>query len=260
MRKIVAVIPARAASKGIPNKNIRIINGYPLIYYAIQNAKKSKYITDIIVSTDSPEVRIIAKQTGVKCHWRDARLCEDHITLDSVIFDAISNGEYDYVVTMQPTSPTLKVETLDSAIAYSIDNDIDTVISGKNSPHLSWSERDGKKIPNYKQRLNRQYLPSYFIETGAFVISKASIVTEKTRIGKTVDIFEISEAEAIDIDSFSDLRNATFVLKDEKAAIYVNGNNKRGIGHIYRALELADGQGHSYRGRSHRRLLRGRQQ
>ena len=241
MQKIVAIIPARAGSKGIPNKNIRIINGYPLIYYAIENAKRSKYISEIIVSTDSPQVGIIAQQMGVKCHWRDASLCGDHVTLDAVIYDAIPKGDrWDYIVTMQPTSPSLRVETLDAAIAYAIKTGADTIISGRNAPHLSWGEDNGVKVPNYKERLNRQYLPPCYMETGAFVISKASIVRENTRIGKTVDIFEISEEEAIDIDSFADLRNAAFALKEERVAIYVNGNNKRGIGHIYRALELAD--------------------
>ena len=62
--RILAVIPARAGSKSIPNKNIRLIGGYPLVYYAIHNALTSQYITDVIVTTDSEEVRIIAKQMG----------------------------------------------------------------------------------------------------------------------------------------------------------------------------------------------------
>lgn len=114
---IVAIIPARAGSKGIPNKNIRIVAGYPLIYYSIQNAKTSKYITDIIVSTDSPEVQIIATQMDVKVHWRDSSLCGDDVTLDAVIYDAIpKNKPWDFIVTMQPTSPTLSYKTLDDAI------------------------------------------------------------------------------------------------------------------------------------------------
>ena len=113
-KKILAVIPARAGSKGIPNKNIRIIGGHPLIYYSIKNALQSKFITDIVVSTDSPEVRIVAEQMGVGCKWRDASLCGDAVTLDAVIADAVpADTKWDYVVTMQPTSPTLKVETLD---------------------------------------------------------------------------------------------------------------------------------------------------
>lgn len=241
MHKILAIIPARAGSKGIPNKNIRIIAGHPLIYYAIKNAKESKCVTDIIVSTDSPEIKIIAEQMGVNCHWRDGSLCGDSITLDSVVYDAIpKDAQWDYIVTLQPTSPTLNVKTLDKAINYSIENDFDTVISVINKPHLSWSFVDGQYVPNYTERLNRQYLPPNYNETGAFVISKAKIVTKSTRIGSKVGVFEVSENESVDIDSFADLLNASMVLNNQKVAIYVNGNNKRGMGHIYRALELAD--------------------
>lgn len=239
--KILAVIPARAGSKGIPNKNIRIVGSRPLIYYALHNALCSKYITDVIVSTDSPEVKTIAEQMGIAIKWRDVALCKDDVTLDAVIYDAIPKEEtWDYVVTMQPTSPALRIETLDHAIEYMIGKKLDTVISAVNAPHLSWRIKDGKKVPNYAMRLNRQYLPSHYIETGAFVISKASVVTAVTRIGDKVDIYELPEGESQDIDTFDDLRNAAFALERQKVAIYVNGNNKRGIGHIYRALELAD--------------------
>lgn len=238
---ILAVIPARAGSKGIPNKNIRIIGEHPLVYYSIYNAIHSEYISDIIVSTDSPEVQIIAQQMGVKVHWRDVSLCGDAVTLDAVIADAIpQNKSWDFIVTMQPTSPTLRVETLDLAIQYAIDNDLDTVISAINAPHLSWGVKDGKKVPNYTERLNRQYLPPCYMETGAFVISKASIVTPMTRIGDKVDIFEVPEDESQDIDTFKDLCSVESTLSRKKVGIYVNGNNKRGIGHIYRALEIAD--------------------
>lgn len=240
-KRVLAVIPARAGSKGIPNKNIRIVGGYPLIHYSIKNAFESQYITDVIVTTDSPEVRIIAQQMGARYKWRDASLCGDSVTLDAVIADAVPEEiDWDYIVTMQPTSPTLKVSTLDAAIRYTIENDLDTVISAINSPHLSWGVKDGKKVPNYEKRLNRQYLPPCYIETGAFVISKASVVTKETRIGEKVDVFEVSQEESQDIDTFSDLRSAAATLETEKVAIYVNGNNKRGIGHIYRALEIAD--------------------
>lgn len=238
---ILAVIPARAGSKGIPNKNVRIVNGRPLVYYSIKNAIKSKYITDIIVSTDSEQVRIIADQMGAKAHWRDESLCGDAVALDAVIDDAVPKNEtWDYIITMQPTSPALTVQTLDSAIEYAIKNDLDTLISVINSPHLSWSEKDGRKVPNYKKRLNRQYLPPYYLETGAFVISKAAVVSPTTRIGTKVDVFEVPEDEAYDVDTFSDLRSVANSINKQNIAIYVNGNNKRGIGHIYRALEIAD--------------------
>lgn len=239
--KILAVIPARAGSKGIPNKNIRIVGGRPLVYYSINNALHSKYITDVIITTDSNPVRIIGEQMGAKTKWRDENLCKDDVTLDAVIYDAIpKNEKWDYIITMQPTSPTLSVETLDKAIEYTINNNLDTVISSINAPHLSWREENGKKVPNYKERLNRQYLPANYLETGAFVISKAEVITEKTRIGKKVDVFEVPEQESQDVDNFNDLLSVAQSLNTQKVAIYVNGNNKRGVGHIYRALEMAD--------------------
>ena len=239
--RILAIIPARAGSKGIPNKNIRIIGGQPLIYYSIRNAIESKHITDIVVSTDSADVRIIAQQMGVGCVWRDPVLCGDDVTLDAVIADAVPKDiKWDYIITMQPTSPTLTVKTLDSAIEYAVNSDLDTLISAINAPHLSWGIKDGKKVPNYKKRLNRQYLPPCYMETGAFMISKGSVVTPETRIGEKVDVFELPAHESHDIDTFSDLSSVAASLNRQKVAIYVNGNNKRGIGHIYRALEIAD--------------------
>lgn len=238
---ILAVIPARAGSKGIPNKNIRVVGEHPLVYYAINNALRSNMITNVIVSTDSPEVCIIAKQMGVVVKLRNDSLCGDEITLDSVIADAVPvDIQWDYVITMQPTSPTLSVETLDAAIRYTIDYDLDTVISAINAPHLSWRVSNGKKVPDYEKRLNRQYLPARYLETGAFMVSKASVITSETRIGKKVDIFEIPEVESIDVDTFMDLQIVQSLMNRGNVAIYVNGNNARGMGHIYRAMELAD--------------------
>ena len=152
MKKLIlAVIPARAGSKGIPNKNIRLINDKPLIYYSINNALNSKLITDVIVTTDSPEVEIISKQMGVQCRRRSPELCTDEATLDSVIYDATKDIQCDYIVTMQPTSPTLLVSTLDRAIQHCIDKELDTVISVINSPHLSWSEDNGKRCQIMKK-------------------------------------------------------------------------------------------------------------
>jgi len=241
-KRIISVIPARSGSKGIPNKNIRILRGRPLVWYAVQNAKNSQFITDIIVTTDSPEIMMIAKSIGVNCKKRADELCGDTVTLDCVVWDAVKDCDctYDYVITMQPTSPVLKTETLDAAIDFAVKGDYDTVISVVNNPHLSWRVHDGTLVPNYEKRLNRQQLPANYLETGAFVISKRGAVTKSTRIGNKVGVFEISEEEAVDIDSFGDYRLADFLLGKKTVGIYVNGNKERGTGHVYRALELAD--------------------
>lgn len=145
--QILAVIPARGGSKGIPRKNIRLLNGKPLISYAIQNALNSKFITHVFVSTDSEEIAEISRQYGARVIMRGEELSSDMVTLDPVIFDGMLKAEstektaFDYVITMQPTSPLLSVETLDKGIAYCIEGGYDTVISSVNKPHLSWGIR-----------------------------------------------------------------------------------------------------------------------
>ena len=241
MKRVVAVIPARSGSKGIPNKNIRFLKGKPMVAYAIETALTSKFITDVIVSTDSPEVKIIAQQLGAKVKDRGDDLCGDAVTLDAVIFDAVKDIDCDFVVTMQPTSPTLTVATLDAAIDHAVKSGLDTLISAINRPHLAWTRnKDGEVVPAYEKRLNRQYLPPYYGETGAFVISRREVVSPTSRIGARVEVFEIPANEAIDIDAYDDLATAERVLGAPKIAFYVNGNNGRGVGHVYRVLELAD--------------------
>lgn len=155
--KILVVIPARGGSKGIPRKNVRLICGKPLIGYSITNALDSIFNLDVVVSTDDDEIERVALSYGAKVIRRSEELATDNITLDPVIYNALCKVEekekkaYDLVITMQPTSPLLKTVTLDNAIRYTIENNFDTVISGINRPHLSWTEVEGKIIPLYKE-------------------------------------------------------------------------------------------------------------
>ena len=130
--EILAVIPARGGSKGIPRKNVRLIAGKPLIYYAIRNAKQCELITDVAVSSDDEEILTIAENYHAAALNRSSALAQDAVTLDPVIFDAVEqmekreNKRYDIVITLQPTSPVLRCETLTAAIRDFIDRQADT--------------------------------------------------------------------------------------------------------------------------------------
>jgi spore coat polysaccharide biosynthesis predicted glycosyltransferase SpsG len=143
-------------------------------------------------------------------------------------------------VTLLPITPALKSETVDSAIERIAGTDIDTMISVINQPRLSWKMQGGIYTPNDEKRVNTEQMEPLYIESGAFVISRAAIVTASSRIGKKVDIFETDKREAFEIKDYDDLRMAASYLAMPKVGIYVNGNNKIGMGHIYRELELAD--------------------
>ena len=241
---ILAVIPARGGSKGIPKKNIRLMRGEPLISYAIKNSLNSKFAIDTVVTTDDDEIAQIARHYNANIVMRDKNLAEDSVTLDPVIYDATVKMEkqkdkfYDIVITLQPTSPLLSQNTLDSAIKYFIENDYDTIISAVNKPHLSWGEKDSKIIPMYKTRLNRQQLPKNYLETGAFLITKRNVMTEKTRIGNNVSVYEMLEEESTDIDSKEDWMLCESLLNKKKIVLRCDGYKKIGMGHIYHCLTL----------------------
>ena len=241
--KIIAIIPARGGSKGIPRKNVRFLNGKPLIAYAISNALESKYITDVLVSTDDEEIADISALYGAKVIRRPESLGADAVTLDPVIYHAVQvyeeeNGEVELVITMQPTSPLMKTETLDAAIERFINTKVDTMLSAVNKPHLAWGQEDGKFVPLYEERLNRQYLPKHMMETGAFVITKREFVTEKSRFGQIIDLFEVPESESVDIDDFSDWTICEMQLRRKKIVIRTEGYPKIGLGHVYRSILL----------------------
>lgn len=242
---VLAVIPARGGSKGIPRKNVRLMHGKPLIYYSIQNALSCSYIDDVVVSSDDEEILSIAAMYDVKAMNRDSVLAQDAVTLDPVIYDAMIRMEqetgkhYDVVITLQATSPLLSVGTLDSAVKSFLESDFDTYISAVNKPHLSWTTKDGKCVPNYEKRLNRQQLPPNFLEAGAFLITKRECMSENNRIGQNVSVFEMPEKEAIDIDSYADWIVCEQELSKKRILFRTDGYRELGMGHIYRCLTLA---------------------
>jgi CMP-N-acetylneuraminic acid synthetase/spore coat polysaccharide biosynthesis predicted glycosyltransferase SpsG len=242
--KALVIIPARGGSKGIPRKNVRLMVGQPLISYSIENAINSTHNLDVVVSTDDDEITRIAESYGAKVIMRPENLATDRVTLDPVIYHAMSvmekekNTRYDVIITMQATSPLLRKETLDAAIDSFMNNNFDTVLSGINKPHLSWDEKDGRIIPAYEKRFNRQYLPKNLLETGAFFISKREFVKEHSRFGPSVSVYEISENEAIDIDTPQDWWIAEKELSKKNILIRSEGYSEIGLGHIYRGLLL----------------------
>ena len=244
-QRILVVIPARGGSKGIPRKNIRMLAGKPLIAYSIQTALNSKYVDDVILSSDDPEIIEIAKIFGSNVLERPKYLAEDDTPLDPVIFHALSSYEketgvvYDYVISMQPTSPLLSSGTLDQAIAEIIDSGCDTLLSVRDETHLYWTKINNEFIPLYKERLNRQYLDPIYKETGLF-ISKRSIITETSRIGGKICVFQISFKESVDIDTNIDWWLIENLLKNLRIAIRVDADNKLGLGHVYRGITLAN--------------------
>jgi len=243
--KNIAIIPARGGSKGIIRKNLRFFNYQPLIYYVIQNALNCEKINDVVVTSEGDEIIEYCRRFDIKIRERPAFLSGDEITLDPVIYDTVvwfENEFYnvDNIITLQPTSPLLTVRTLSEAIDKFETSELDTLISVEDDTNLGWIEKDGKLVENYKKRVNRQWLTKKYKETGAFLISRRSVVNENTRIGQKIGVYVVPKYESIDIDDEIDWNIAENLSKRLKILFVTSANPEIGMGHIHRCITLAN--------------------
>jgi CMP-N-acetylneuraminic acid synthetase/spore coat polysaccharide biosynthesis predicted glycosyltransferase SpsG len=243
---ILVVIPARGGSKGIPRKNLRPLAGRPLLSYSIATALSSGYVTDVCVSSEDEEILQFAGHFGATPVRRPAGLAEDATTLDPVIYQAwremekLTGKTYSIVATMQPTSPLLRTQSLDMAIEGMLANDsIDTVLSAKEDAHLSWRREDGRYLPNYEKRLNRQQLKPEFRETGGFVLTRVRAMRENSRFGPNVSLQILRGAETIDIDDYTDWNLCEYYMSRRRVLFVVSGYKEIGLGHVYNCVLLA---------------------
>ncbi|MCZ8536934.1 acylneuraminate cytidylyltransferase family protein [Paenisporosarcina quisquiliarum] len=183
-KKILAVIPARGGSKGIPQKNIYSIYGKPLISFTINQSLQSKYLDRVIVSTDCEKIAQISESLGVAVPFlRPRDLATDSAKTISTMVHVIEllksrDEEYDYVVLLQPTQPLRTSDHIDEAIEQIIHNDQSTLVSVskvKDHPLLIRSignEGSLKKLIKENSTVRRQDFEDYYKVNGAIYINK----------------------------------------------------------------------------------------
>jgi CMP-N-acetylneuraminic acid synthetase/spore coat polysaccharide biosynthesis predicted glycosyltransferase SpsG len=243
---IMAIIPVRGGSRGIPRKNARILGGKPLLAHSVQAALASGVLDGVYVTTDDAELAEIARRYGADVLDRPAALAADHVGLDAVIVDAVRaveerSGHIDHVVSIQATCPLLKPETIAAAVRKCVEEDLDTVLTVTNDTHLCWGlDASGQPVPLYKARVNRQYLPPVFRETGGIFVCRRSVLKTGTRFGERVGMIELGKGEALDVDDRFDWWLVEKSLARRRICFRVIGNRKDGLGHVNRALTLAD--------------------
>lgn len=244
-KKIIAVIPARGGSKGIPNKNLKLFNNKPLIGHIIETLLDINIIDKVIVSSDSDSIlNYCSRYKKLTCQKRDQNLADDKTTLDEVIYESVKNltEEFDYIFTFQPTSPLIKKETIITALSSFIKSEKNSIITCVDNRHLMWTSEKNKYKPLYEKRVNRQELPPLLKENGAIIGCKKEILLKKnSRIDpNSIFLYELDEYESIDIDSYADWILAEEISKIENIGIIVIGDKKRGLGHIYRGISIAN--------------------
>jgi N-acylneuraminate cytidylyltransferase/CMP-N,N'-diacetyllegionaminic acid synthase len=228
--KILAIIPARGGSKGLPNKNIKLLNGIPLIGYTIKEAFKSRYINRIVVSTDDNEIAKIAKSYNAEVPYsRPIELSTDSsLTIDSVIhmlnfLKKKENYVPDYVCLLQCTSPFRTFEDIDNSVKKLLGSNFEGIISVcevDENPYwtnifegnkLKYFIEEGKKISR------RQDLPKVYSYNGAIYIMKTdTLLKHRTFETENITGYIMPKEKSIDIDTPLDFQFAEILMRGIK--------------------------------------------
>lgn len=232
--KILAFIPARAGSKRIPNKNIKLLHGKPLIAYTIEAAKKSRHINRIVVSTNSEEIAAVARNYGADVpFFRPDEISGVDSTEMEFFEHALNwfieneNYEPDLIVLLYPTSPFRKAESIDMAIEDMLRHpEADSLRSVKKCsehPYKMWVVENGYLKPfvkNAEKRdmhtLSYHLLPEVYIQNASIYITKPSTIKNKrSPTGDIIVPFIMDEIESVDINTYVDFIFAEMLLKEK---------------------------------------------
>ena len=191
---ILGLIPASGGSKGVPNKNIRMIYGKPLIVWTIERALQSYLIDEVLVSTDSEEIAAVAKENGVKVMMRPAEFATDTASTQDVMYYTLCKEPADILVLLQPTSPCRSEGLIDECIREFIENDYDSLATGF---MCDYKEYGSNTLP-------RQQIKGFFYDDGNVYVIKADQILRGDRYGKKIGHKLISRYENAEIDDMYD--------------------------------------------------------
>lgn len=223
--KLLAIIPARGGSKGIPRKNIKILCGKPLIEWTVAAAKKSRFIDRLVVSTEDEEIASIARSLGVDVPFlRPTELAQDETPGIDPVLHAISRlPHYDWVMLLQPTSPMRSVDDIDGVWAFCQEHRAPSSLSVSEvskHPFLMYEKVEGHKLIPFiegKEGIaRRQDFPPAFAVNGAIYLARTDwLVAKNSFIGPETLGYEMPVERSLDVDTIQDWDLATILMKEK---------------------------------------------
>lgn len=224
--KVLAIIPARGGSKGIPRKNIKLLAGKPLIAYSIEAAQKASGLDRVVVSTDDEEIAEVSRRFGAEVIMRPAYLAEDKTPTLPVlqhVVETLAADDYvpDAVMTLQPTSPLRTPVHIDEAIAlFKEDDKADSLVSFVEVPHIFHPRsvmklnEEGYMVPflDEPQPLRRQDKEAVFARNGAAIYITRTERLSDYIFGGNLLAYMMDEASSVDVDTMADFEKIEYIL------------------------------------------------
>lgn len=234
--KILAIIPARGGSKGIPRKNIKLLGDKPLMAYTIQRALESKLLNTVMVSTEDEEIAAIAEQNGLKVPFmRPERLAQDFTPSLDVVINVLETYKkqdqfFDAVMILEPTNPFRTTNEIDECIRIFKAKDSDSLISVKEvppqfNPHWVFEENEAsilhKAIGETTIIARRQILPKAFARDGSVYLTKVDVVlNQRSLFGESIAYRLNDNPNQINIDNLEDWKAAEKIIKQKQFSLY----------------------------------------
>jgi CMP-N,N'-diacetyllegionaminic acid synthase len=230
--RILGIIPARGGSKGVPGKNIKLLNGKPLLQYTAEIALESQCLTDVILSSDDKQIITVAESLGVQVPFmRPSALADDQTPTIDVIIHALQWFEnqavfFDAVCLLQVTSPFRTVEFLDEAITKFMVSGCDSLVSVQKVPHeynphwtFEVNPEGNLKIATGEGKIisRRQELPDAYHRDGSIYITKTEVLLQQHSLyGKSTSFIESSPEFYVNIDTLTDWEKAEQMIKNNQ--------------------------------------------
>ena len=228
-KSILGLIPARGGSKGLTGKNIRPLNGSPLIEWTIRAARESKLLDEVMVSTDSADIAKIARDCGANIPFmRPQSLAEDITpTIDVVehvvdMYKTLFEKNFDYIALLEPTSPIREKNDIDNMITMLISRsgDFDGIVSlgeVKEHPSIVMQVQNDCVKPLLSEEIKptrRQDMPKIYFPFGvAYIVKKESLMNERTFFCKRTLGYEIKRHQCYEIDDIIDFISVEAIIK-----------------------------------------------
>ena len=216
--KLIALIPARKGSKGVIRKNMRLVNGTPLVGYTLRSALESEYISHTFVSSDDNELLAYASSLGCNCVVRPKEYAADSSTANDVIRHFISGLDREnfddatLIAYLQPTSPLRTYKHIDQAYEEMLTAGLSSAVSVCRdviTPFKSFKLKDGKLLSLFSEKItneNRQKLPKTYHANGAlYIFSISDFLRNDGLPSNGAHPFLMNSRDSLDIDSEEDL-------------------------------------------------------
>jgi CMP-N,N'-diacetyllegionaminic acid synthase len=224
-KRVLAIIPARGGSEGVPRKNIRLLAGKPLLAWTVEAAGESRYIDRCVLSSDDMEIIAVAREFGCDVPFvRPAELASHDTPGIAPVFHAVNalDEHYDVVVLLQPTSPLRSAEDIDGAIECCLNSGYGTSVSVTvSAKHPEWMfsiSEQGSLLPfrEKEMALSRQQLNPVYVLNGAVYAITTSLMSEEKRLvipGKSA-AYVMPAERSIDIDTIMDFCFAETLISE----------------------------------------------